>query len=117
MMQWTTNRVNPAVAARTAMPGMTRQATTAAPIGSRSQLRTRDMTQRNAPAQRGATKAADEDDDKKDDDDRESLFSRDEPTDEKDDTNNDEKLIGHDPEEDDDGNENIDPKDKRKKAA
>jgi hypothetical protein len=77
-MHWTTNRVNPAVAARTAMPGMTRQAT-AAPIGSRSpsQLRTRDMPQRNPSTQRDATKNdKDDDEDEKDDDDRETLFGR-----------------------------------------
>lgn len=76
MMHWTTNRVNPAVAARTAMPGMTRQATATAPIGSRgAQFRAAEM-QRGAPAQRGAEKAADDDPDDEKDDDRETLFAR-----------------------------------------
>lgn len=78
MIQWSTNRVNPAVAARTAMPGTTRQSTGAAPIASRgAQFRAAQM-QRGAPT---ATQRADKPDDDEDDDKKpkkEPLFSRDE---------------------------------------
>lgn len=105
MMQWTSNRVNPAVAARTAMPGTTRQATSTAPIGSRgAQFRAAEM-QRGAPAQRGAKKAADDDPDDEKDNDRETLFGR-----------------GQDDDDDgaDDGNTSPDddkPADEKKKTA
>jgi hypothetical protein len=92
MMQWSTNRTNPAAAVRQgatrmappsqtgriAAPATTRQSTTAAPIGSRgAQFRAAEM-QRSTPALRGATKTADDDpDDEKDEkDDRETLFGR-----------------------------------------
>lgn len=74
MIEWSTNR-NPA-AARTAVPGTTRQSNATAPIGSRgAQFRAASM-QRGAPIPRGAATKADDDPDKDEDDDKESLFGR-----------------------------------------
>lgn len=64
MMRWTTNRVNPAVAARTTPPGMSRQSAATSALASRGA--SAEMQRRGAPAQRGAAK-----------DEKESLFDRD----------------------------------------
>jgi hypothetical protein len=88
MMKWSTNRVNPAVAARTTMPGMTRQSTAA-----RAQFRPADMQRGAALAQRGAAKDEDKD--------KESLFNRDEDKD-KDEDDLDEAAIAPDDNETDD---------------
>ncbi len=75
MIQWSTNRVNPAVAARTAMPaGTTRQANA---MASRAQFRAAEV-QRGAPTvtQRGAATDDKDDDEKKPE--KEPLFGRDE---------------------------------------
>lgn len=103
MINWSTNRINPAVAARTALPGTTRQSTTTAPMASRgAQFRAADL-QQGAPAQRGAAK---DDDDK---DKKESLFNRDEDKDK--DKDEDEDGLGDANTDPDDSKDDDDRKD------
>jgi hypothetical protein len=95
MMKWSTNRVNPAVAARTAMPRTSRQPTATAPLASRGAAA--EMHRGAALAQRGAAK----DEDKN----KESLFNRDEDKDkdkDKDEDGLDEAAIAPDDHETDD---------------
>jgi hypothetical protein len=100
-------------AARTVMPGTTRQSAAAAPMANRgSSFRNADTGMTRAKA-KAAQESPEDDQDDEGHDDREPLLPAndaeiDDPT-----TDDDGKLIGHDPEEDDDGNENTDPKGKK----
>lgn len=105
MINWSTNRVNPAVAARTAIPGMTRQSTATAPIASRGA--SAEMQRRGAPAQRGAAKDEDKD--------KESLFNRDEDKDKDKDKDKDDDGLGDaNTAPDDDGKDDDSKDDDRK---
>lgn len=65
MISWSTNRVNPAVAVRTTMPGQTRQSAAAAPIASRGAFRAAALSRSAPTTTQRADKPDDEDDDEK----------------------------------------------------
>jgi hypothetical protein len=104
MISWSTNRVNPAVAARTALPGTTRQSTATAPIASRgAQFRSAALSRSAATTiQRDGKIDDDEDDDKKP---KKELLSREEdPNDDVLDNPDDNET---DDEPDDDDKDNV----------
>lgn len=99
MINWSTNRVNPAVAARTALPGNTRQSAAAAPIATRgAQLRSAALSRSTA----ATIQRADDDEDDKKDPKKEPLLSREEGQDEDGLDNPDDNETDDDPDEDKD---------------